>query len=283
MILQINGMDFPALPSLLQVDPITLLNLSLVTLTLIFAYFAYRTQHLSTDILDVTVSDGVMEILAQNTSHTSHVVLRIKLRAGLPDESEPRDLQEFSLYPDASNLDYLYPERAGTSKAPHLGYRVELGPLDFTRFRTVHPQDMVRGSTTPGPRLRDDGSIEVHLGTSIESFQDLEEYRSGNEDRLERELDRLQEETDGESNDKQRSQNLPYLIPRNVDKIILEVHQTGEEYVLGKQSEDWHISSKRRRKVKIDGDEYKLSRLEVIHLNLYYWFRYDLVWYLSNT
>lgn len=280
MILQINDSVRLALPSLPQIDPVTLLNLSLVTLTLIFAYFAYRTQHLSTDILDVTVSDGELEILAKNTSHTSHVVLRIKLRAWLPDESEPRDLREFSLDPNASNLDYLYPERAGTSKTPQLPYRVELGPLDFTRFRTVHSQDVVRPSTTPGPQWREDGSMVVHLAESIESFEDLKEYRSRNEDVLERKPDRSQEETDSKDNDEQRKQYRPYLIPSNVENIVLEVHQTGEEYVLGRQNGEWHISSKRKRKVKIDGNEYKLSRLEFTHLNLYYWFRYDLVWYL---
>ncbi|ELZ96040.1 hypothetical protein C440_05602 [Haloferax mucosum ATCC BAA-1512] len=77
----------------------------------------------------------------------------------------------------------------------------------------------------------------------------------------------------------------------------MEVHQTGEEYVIRRLEDDWQIASKRKRKVKIDGNEYRLVRERVPKnifkmmyyfisiypiLNIYYFIRYDLRWKLID-
>lgn len=278
MLLQVNGTAVRS--ALSQADPLSLLNLLLILATLLVSYYAYRTQHLKTDILDVSHSGGKMEFLVKNMSHTSHVVLRMKLRAFLPGDSEPRDLREFSLETDATDLDYLYPERSGTSKRPGLPYRVELGPLDFTRFRTVHPAFEVRPSTTPeNVEWHQSGQFEVHLPTSTEDLEDIKEFRPRYKEEMDRELERVEEDLD--INVGQLRQFPPYLIPDDVEKLVLEVHQTGEEYVLGKRNGEWHIASKRRREVEIDGAEYKLNK-KFSPLNLLYRVKYDLRWYLID-
>lgn len=274
MLLQTNGSALPSLPAPPQLEPVSLLNLLLITLTLLVSYYAYRTQHLKTDILDVSVSEGAMEFLVKNMSHTSHVVLRIKLRAWLPGEPEPRDLEEFSLDPEASNLDYLYPERSGTSKAPDLPYRVELGPLDFTRFRTRHPNVVVVTSTTPGASdWQEGGTVGFPVsGGPPETMADLEHLRDQYIEGVEKSLE--------DDPDNRRPPPI-YSIPEEVKRIVLEVHQTGEEYVLVERDGEWHIVSKRRREVKIDGAEYQFEK-KLTPVNWWYWFKYDLRWYLID-
>jgi len=100
-----NLVDY--LNGLVSTNPISVLNLFLITLTLLVSYYAYRTQRLSTRVLDAKTTNNSTDFLIQNSSHTSHVVLRIKMRIWLADDTEPRDMEEFSLDPGRSPVNSL--------------------------------------------------------------------------------------------------------------------------------------------------------------------------------
>lgn len=255
--------------------PVSLLNLVLITLTLVVSYYAFRTQRLSTALLDARQTDHSTDFLLQNTSHTSHVVLRVKMRIWLSGEREPRDIAELSLDSTASSVDYLYPARPGTARLPDVSYRTELGPLDFTRFRTVPPNVRLWPSTTlQTVESGDDGFTDVHVG----SVHDPSTVDSDDMETLQATYQQLFSEID------EQDQPLPpYIIPSDAEKLRLEIQQTGEVYELVPDDDSWVVISKREHTVTMDGNEYTLGNERLSLRNIYYRVKYGLVRMRRNS
>lgn len=260
--------------NLASIDPISILNLLLISLTLFVSYFAYRTQRLSTRVLDAKNTDQSTDFLIQNSSHTSHVVLRIKMRVWLHGDTAPRDMEEFSLDPNRSPVDYLYPSRSGTSRLPEIAYRAEVGPLDFTRFRTLPSNVTIWPTTTlKKSEITEDGFTELHFGPSENPMEvhsdDIESLREIYRDII------------NAGTKKQNHLLPPYIIPIDAEKIRLEVQQTGEIYDLVPKDDSWKVVSKRNYSIKIDGNEYSIKKNKISLLNLYYMIRYNILHKLS--
>ncbi|UVE51728.1 hypothetical protein KU306_07635 [Haloferax larsenii] len=249
--------------------PVSLLNLVLITLTLVVTYYAFRTQKLSTALLDARQTDYSTDFLLQNTSHTSHVVLRVKMRVWLPGEDEPRDMAEFSLDETGSSVDYLYPARPGTARLPNIAYRTELGPLDFTRFRTVPPNVRLWPSTTlQTVETSGDGVTDVHVGESCDpSTMEMNDLET-----LQTTYQQLLSEVDA-----QERPMPPYIIPSDAEKIRLEIQQTGEVYELVPDNDSWIVTSKREHTVTMDGNEYRLGNERLSLRNIYYRFKFGML------
>lgn len=196
------------------------------------------------------------------------------MRVWLPGDIDPRDMREFSLDPNISPVNYLYPSRSGTSRSPEIAYRVEVGPLDFTRFRTLPSNVTVFPTTTlEKAEITEDRLTELHFGPSVDPMDvhsdDIESLQ-----KIYREI----------INEEVKNQDLPlppYIIPKDAVKVRLEVQQTGEIYDLVPKEDSWKVVSKRRYSVNIEGNEYSIEKDGISPLNLYYMLRYDLIHKLS--
>ncbi|QGN05844.1 hypothetical protein Hrd1104_00090 [Halorhabdus sp. CBA1104] len=100
------------------------------------------------------------------------------------------------------------------------------------------------------------------------------------------EIEQLREDYQEIINEGPKKENQPlppYVIPLDAEKIRLEVQQTGEIYELVPNDGSWQVASKRRRSIKIDGNEYSIEKKRKISLlNLYYMLRYDLLHKISS-
>lgn len=265
MLLQNTGNTTATSSPSLPIEPI---NLLLITLTLCISWYAYRTQRMSTKILDAKSyklkGSGIQQtdFLIKNMSHTSSSVIRIKMRLYPPDKDYLIDMRDVCLSPEDSHigLHYLYPSRSGTSKMPGLLFRVELGPLDFTRFRTV-PSWF---------RTPEDTENDVF---DINDLDEIEKARQFYERTLQ------VSKPDSDNDDIERIKP-PYVIPKRIKRIRLEIQQTGEVYELLRDDDtsndetEWRVISKTIHEVQIEGNEYVVGRQEYSPWNLYYKLRY---------